>query len=243
MTKLMFLCSGNTCRSPMAEGLARTIFGPGHSLASAGAETAGGLPVAEHAVTAMKELEIDISSHQATQLDPSTLEAFDTIIVFRPSAAESVTFPDTVNMEFIDVPDLYGGDLEKYRTAAYRIRSAVRELYVKDVLRRLASSDPPKGSHLEGVYGRAASEFEKELHAYVKGFVDPEVLPKATLGTIATTLHDSNNESHKRLASLARVANNPWVSFKHKDDPHPSQLQAGLHAMVDAYRLLSDDPD
>ena len=241
MTSLIFICSGNTCRSPMAEGHARTIFGPSHSVASAGAETVGGRQAAKHAVAAMKELGIDISNHKTTQLDISTLEAFDTIIVFTPSVAESVPISNVANTEYFEIDDPYGADLEKYRKTARRIRSAVRELYAKDAMRRLISSDAPKGSHLEGMYCRAASEFEKELHTFVMEFVDPNVHPKATLGNLATSLQNSKHDGHKVLASLVEIANDPWVDYKHKEDPDPLKLLDGLKAMIEAYSYILSD--
>ncbi|GEM_PF-282782 len=237
MTKLIFLCSGNTCRSPMAAGFAREIFGPGHTVASAGAETAAGSPPARHAVTAMKELGIDISGHKAVELDASTLEQFDAIILFRPSAAEDVTLPGSVSSHYLDIPDPYGGDLEEYRRTAHVIRSAVRDLYARDVLRRLTSPNPPSGSHLEGMYGRAAREFERELHVFVKASVDPQVRPKATLGELAGILHRSDEARHKHLAALADAANAPWVDFKHKDDPSVPQIEGGLRGMIEGYGL------
>jgi protein-tyrosine phosphatase len=97
----------------MAAGLARRIFGPGHSVSSACAETAEGLPAAKNAVIAMKEIGIDISSHRAAEVDLSTLDGFDTIIFIRPSTAESVPIPRSINIEFFDIPNPYGSDLDE----------------------------------------------------------------------------------------------------------------------------------
>jgi protein-tyrosine-phosphatase len=85
MSRVLFICSGNTCRSPMAEAVAKRIFGPSHKIVSAGAETGSGLPIARHAVTAMSEMKIDISKYRTVDFADLDLADFDLIVAFRLS--------------------------------------------------------------------------------------------------------------------------------------------------------------
>ncbi len=65
MTKILVLCTGNSCRSQMAEGYLRH-FDPNLDVYSAGLETHG---VSPRAVSIMKEDDIDISNHTSNHLD------------------------------------------------------------------------------------------------------------------------------------------------------------------------------
>ena len=78
--RLLFVCFGNICRSPMAEGLARKRLGPAAEVASAGIGATGG-PASEEAVLVMKLVYgIDISSHVARPVGAFDLGAFDYVI-------------------------------------------------------------------------------------------------------------------------------------------------------------------
>jgi len=84
--KVMFLCTGNSCRSQMAEGLAREL-GKGKITAySAGIYPQGVNP---KAITVMKEIGIDISTQHSKSIDPELLQQMDVIITLCDDAAES----------------------------------------------------------------------------------------------------------------------------------------------------------
>ena len=73
MDKIVFICTGNTCRSPMAEGFFRALGGEektGLAALSAGMYTSDGLPASGNAVTAAAELGADITSHRSRMLTP-----------------------------------------------------------------------------------------------------------------------------------------------------------------------------
>jgi protein-tyrosine-phosphatase len=65
--KVFFLCSSNSCRTQMAEGLLRDLAGDRFEITSAGDTTA---PVDSDAVDAMRKLGIDISGHQSKSVSP-----------------------------------------------------------------------------------------------------------------------------------------------------------------------------
>lgn len=70
---VLFVCSGNTCRSPMAQGLLRRMLGPGQEIRvwSAGLSAVAGQPASDNALQAMREESVDLSGHRSL---PLTLE-------------------------------------------------------------------------------------------------------------------------------------------------------------------------
>lgn len=137
MEELIFVCTGNTCRSPMAEGLFRALDGEartGLHASSAGLFVHEGLPASEYAVQAAGELGADLSSHRARQLTPElvrqaqylvcmTAAHYDRLVQAMPWAQDKVftLAPD-------DVADPFGGTLETYRACAAQLADDVRTL-------------------------------------------------------------------------------------------------------------------
>ena len=74
---ILFLCTGNSCRSQMAEGWARQYGGDKLTATSAGIEAHGKNP---RAIAAMQEAGIDISQQQSTRLTPNMLQHIDLVI-------------------------------------------------------------------------------------------------------------------------------------------------------------------
>lgn len=75
--KLLFLCTGNSCRSQMAEGWARTLAPAGLQVQSAGIEAHGKNP---RAITVMSEAGVDISRQESTRLTPELLAWADYLV-------------------------------------------------------------------------------------------------------------------------------------------------------------------
>ncbi len=83
--KILFVCTGNTCRSPMAEGILKHLLdkkgaGDNFVVSSAGLMTAEGLPPSEFAVEVLKERGIDISSHRSKQITQDMIKDNDLIL-------------------------------------------------------------------------------------------------------------------------------------------------------------------
>ena len=74
---ILFLCTGNACRSQMAEGWARALGGPGLVVRSAGIEAHGKNP---RAIAVMAEAGVDISGQESTRLTPGMLEDVDLVV-------------------------------------------------------------------------------------------------------------------------------------------------------------------
>jgi protein-tyrosine-phosphatase len=87
--RVLFVCTGNICRSPMAEGVAWSIVESEHpkgwssplSFASAGTAGLTGEPPTREAMLAMESMGIDISSHRARKLSHEVLDKSDLILV------------------------------------------------------------------------------------------------------------------------------------------------------------------
>lgn len=84
--KILFLCTGNSCRSQMAEAWARTLKGDVIAAYSAGVEAHGLNP---NAVKAMAEAGVDISGHRSKLLDELKGVPFDYVITVCDKARES----------------------------------------------------------------------------------------------------------------------------------------------------------
>lgn len=74
---ILFLCTGNSCRSQIAEGWARQLAGDGITVQSAGIEAHGKNP---RAIAVMQEAGVDISQQQSTQLTGDMLNAADVLV-------------------------------------------------------------------------------------------------------------------------------------------------------------------
>ncbi|MEM0965988.1 MAG: arsenate reductase ArsC [Verrucomicrobiota bacterium] len=102
--EVLILCTGNSCRSHMAEGILRETGGDLFEVYSAGAKPAG--YVHPKAITVMKEIGIDISSHTSKHLDEFLDRGMNTVITVCDNAAEACpTFPGKVNRHHWSFPD------------------------------------------------------------------------------------------------------------------------------------------
>lgn len=137
MNEIVFVCTGNTCRSPMAEALFRARGGPartGLTPASAGLFAHEGLPASDYAVQAVGELGGVLSGHKARQLTPEivaqarylvcmTAAHYDRLLALYPQAEKKV-----FTLAACDMPDPFGGSLAVYRQSAADIDKAVEAL-------------------------------------------------------------------------------------------------------------------
>ena len=94
--KVLILCTGNSCRSHMGEGILRSAAGDLFEVHSAGSNPAG--YVHPKAMVVMKEIGIDISKHTSKLLEPFLEQEIDTVITVCGNANEACpTFPGNVN--------------------------------------------------------------------------------------------------------------------------------------------------
>lgn len=147
---LVFVCTGNICRSPMAAAIARDCARrQGYELraASAGTAAMAGSPATEPACDAMFEIGLDISDHRARPIDASLVNDATLVVtateghrrfvrgLHAQASSKIVSFDDVTEMGEIDDP-IYGG-MDEYRS--------VRDLLVRGMPRVLEAlkSDRP----------------------------------------------------------------------------------------------------
>ena len=113
MKKILFLCTGNSCRSQIAEGIARSIFDDSYQIESAGTEKHGVNP---NAIQTLKEIEIDISSYTSKTIELSRLNDFDIIITLCGDAKDKCPILDKsvkhIHWGLDDPAKFRGDDLE-----------------------------------------------------------------------------------------------------------------------------------
>jgi len=139
----LMVCSGNTCRSPMAEGLLRRLLAEkigcndhdlekyGYFVESAGTSALGNVPASAPAVKAMKRRGIDISGHYSQPLGLEQINRSDYIFTMTAYHLEAVTSLDSTAVERSrriddsDIDDPIGGNDEVYERCAQRLERAL----------------------------------------------------------------------------------------------------------------------
>ena len=138
--EIIFVCTGNTCRSPMAEGLFNSLPDKGFFAASAGIFAETGSKPSENAIIALKEKGIDIKNHSARQLTPEMIESADLILTLTNSHKYAILnidekYADKVFTlgefagENADISDPFGGSIEVYQSCANEIFDLVKKAY------------------------------------------------------------------------------------------------------------------
>jgi protein-tyrosine-phosphatase len=140
---LIFVCTGNTCRSPMAEGLLKKLLGSesGWKIASAGVCAGNGFPASPNAVRALQEQGIDISSHSSRHLTPEMIESADLLVTMTRAHRDAVVAiaPESRGKVFLlksfgvaqsaaDIYDPVGEALDVYRRVRDEIDAALSDL-------------------------------------------------------------------------------------------------------------------
>jgi protein-tyrosine-phosphatase len=152
MARILLVCTGNICRSPMAEGLLRSAFerrgGDVPVVSSAGTIARDGNPATPEAVRAAAELGIDISGHSARRLRPEQIDLADLVVGMAGEHRAEIlaSVPDAAEKTFTlkglvalldeggseeadqDVADPLGLPLEGYRTVARELRELCERL-------------------------------------------------------------------------------------------------------------------
>lgn len=130
--RILILCTGNSARSQMAEGLLRHDAGDRFEVFSAGTKPS---QVRPEAIAAMRELGIDISGHRSKSVDEFIGEQFDYVLTVCDNAKESCPiFPGktvAIHHNFEDPAAMRGSEEERFavfRRVRDKIRDYLREL-------------------------------------------------------------------------------------------------------------------
>lgn len=147
MRRVLFVCTANQCRSPMAAGLFRQqIAQLGEAdrwqVSSAGTWAENQRPATLFARTAMAERDIDISGHRSRLLDGELLRAFDVILVMTRNHQEAIRaeFPEVADKTLMisqligqtyDIVDPVQGTLDDYRRCATDLQRILKDGYTR----------------------------------------------------------------------------------------------------------------
>ncbi len=133
MKHILFVCTGNTCRSPMAEVLFRALCQKQaltqFTCSSAGLAAFEGESAHLNAIMAMEEKGISLTSHKARRLTPALMEQSDRIVTMTASQAAFLQLSTDKVLSFTpDIDDPYGGSMETYKACAAQIELALTAL-------------------------------------------------------------------------------------------------------------------
>ncbi|HUQ18559.1 MAG TPA: low molecular weight protein arginine phosphatase, partial [Gemmatimonadaceae bacterium] len=127
--RILFVCSGNTCRSPLAEAIARRMLAEtGREdviVESAGTSAWDGSPASDGAILIGVERNLDLAQHRARRLTPEMVEASDLVFVMSHEHLARVREIDSTATAYLlggyaessprPIPDPFGGELDDYR--------------------------------------------------------------------------------------------------------------------------------
>ncbi|MFH1452716.1 MAG: low molecular weight protein arginine phosphatase [Armatimonadota bacterium] len=136
---ILFVCTGNTCRSPMAEAMFKGMTGETGEeikISSAGTSAMPGFPAASEAVEVMRMKGLDLSKHRSRQTDENIIDSADIIYCMTknhsdilknryPASSEKIL----VLKENEDIFDPIGEPLEVYRQCALIIEESLKKVF------------------------------------------------------------------------------------------------------------------
>ena len=138
--KIIFVCTGNTCRSPMAAALYNHLFANGNFTAQSAGLYADGSPISPKAEDALMERGVlptpsnDYRRHVSRNLNETLMGEADLVVAITGSHAMEImlrypTYASKIAALSEDVPDPYGGDADVYRKCLSKIESILKSSF------------------------------------------------------------------------------------------------------------------
>lgn len=143
--KIAMICTGNTCRSPMAEGLTRALLTEtlgtdpstfGFEIQSMGTRAMDGTAPSDHSCVALAEQGLSLVDHRAQAASPERVLKMDRVYCLTGSHMQSLltSLPpgrgptvELLSPEGLDVPDPFGGSLDQYRRTRDLISASLKQ--------------------------------------------------------------------------------------------------------------------
>ena len=158
MKKIMFVCSGNTCRSPLAEGLFKKYLQENNindiEVGSAGVGVFPGDEVSINSILVAGSRGVDISSHRARNINPEHLLTTDLFCCMSDSHKQVLLkYCDEEKIIVLNVPDPYGRPVEAYEECAKQLENQFSDILSKiqstAVIRQMQEDDIKEIAELE----------------------------------------------------------------------------------------------
>ncbi|MBR5321638.1 MAG: ribosomal protein S18-alanine N-acetyltransferase [Clostridia bacterium] len=158
MKKIMFICSGNTCRSPLAEGLFKKYLQENNitdvDVASAGVGAFPGDAVSINSILVAGNRGVDVSEHRAKNVNPEHLITTDLFFCMSESHKAVLSrHCDSEKIVVLNVPDPFGRPVEVYEECAKKLESQfpaiLERIQNATVIREMTESDIKEIAQLE----------------------------------------------------------------------------------------------
>ncbi len=160
MKKIMFICSGNTCRSPLAEGLFKKYLKENNitdiEVGSAGVSAFPGDSVSINSILVAGSRGVDISSHRAKNINPEHILTTDLFFCMSDSHKQVLLrHCDENKIIVLNVPDPFGRPIENYEECAKQLENQFPQILEKIqgtiLIREMTGSDIAEIAELEKV--------------------------------------------------------------------------------------------
>lgn len=158
MHSVLFICTANQCRSPLAEGLLRLRVGldnPAWRISSAGTWAEDGAPITYNSQLVLEKRGLDLSEHQSCSVDQELIEAHQLILTMTRSHKEAlrIEFSQAVGRIFLlsemvdrvyDIADPVGQPYNAYAETAEEIEMILEQGYAKILALSQEAEDRPR---------------------------------------------------------------------------------------------------
>jgi protein-tyrosine phosphatase len=128
---ILFVCSGNTCRSPMAKALAEKLLGESAHIESAGIDTLGGEEATQEAIQVLRERGINVKAHRSRNIKEVKKRYWQVVIAMTPKIKKRLLESKAILTDSLiawEIPDPIGKGVEAYRECAQSIEARLQEL-------------------------------------------------------------------------------------------------------------------